>query len=110
MGLVLDCRVKDLEGLLKPLLRIKVKAERCTSHIKYMVEKIVSEKFNLGEYTLRLQSIKKGCVELSYYISESLSTYLLYFEFSKHTLKDFCAHKIVSLHINKFELDTTVSS
>ena len=63
VGLVLDCRVKDREGLLMPVLRIKVKAEKCTPHIKKMVEKIVSEKFNLDKYTLCLQSIKKGCVE-----------------------------------------------
>ena len=110
VDLVLNCRVKDQEGLLKPVLRIKVKAERCTSHVKCMVEKIVSEKFDLEKYTLRLQSIKKGCVELSYYISASLSKYLLYFEFTKHTLEDFRAHKIVSLHISKCELDTTVSN
>ena len=110
VGLVLDCRVKDREGLLKPVLRIKVKAERCTSHIKYMVKKIVSEKFDLEKYTLRLQSIKKGCVELSHYISQSLRTYLLYFKFSKHTLEDFRAHKIVSLRIDEFELDTAVSN
>ena len=110
VGLVLDCRVKDREGLLKPVLRIKVKAEKCTPHIKKMVEKIVSEKFNLDKYTLCLQSIKKGCVELSYYISKSLRTYLLCFEFSKDSVKDFFANKIVSLHIDEFELDTTVSS
>ena len=110
VSLVLDCRVKDREGLLKPVLRIKVKAEKCTLHIKNMVEKMVSEKFNLDKYTLRLQSIKKGCVELSYYISKSLRRYLLHFEVSKDTVKDFRAYKIVSLHIDEFELDTTVSS
>ena len=110
VGLVLDCRVKDREGLLKPVLRIKVKAEKCTLDIKNMVEKMVSEKFNLNKYTLCLQSIKKGCVELSYYISKSLRKYLLHFEFSKDIMEDFCTHKIVNLHIDEFELDTMVSS
>ena len=110
VDLVLDCRVKDREGSLKPVLRIKVKAERCTAHIKYMVEKTVSEKFNLDKYTLRLYSIKKGCVELSYYISRSLRTYLLHFEFSKDTVEDFYAYKIVSLHIDEYVLYTTTVS
>ena len=65
--------------------------------------------YKLNKYALCFRGIKEGCIELLYYISKSLRTYLLNFELSKGILKGFHAHKIISLHIDEFELDTTVS-
>ena len=42
VNLVLYCNVYNEEELLKPLLRIKVNAEKCTGDIKKEVEKIIS--------------------------------------------------------------------
>ena len=102
--LVLHCRVQDREGSLKPVLRIKVNSEKCTLDIKKMVENTVSEAYSLCKYTLRLQGIKKGCVELLYYISKPLKVFLLQFEISESILGNFLTHKIVSLHIDEFVL------
>ena len=113
VDLVLDCRVEDREGLLKPVLRIKVKAEKCTTAIKKRIEEIVSKTYNLERYALRFQGIKAGCIELLYYILKPLKLYLLQFKVSEDIMAEFLAHKIISLHIDEFELkilsDTTVS-
>ena len=113
VDLVLDCRVEDREGLLKPVLRIKVKAEKCTTTIKKWVEEIVSKTYNLNRCTLLFQGIKEGCIELLYYISKPLKLYLLHLKVSEDVVTKFLAHKIVSLHIDEFELkipsDITVS-
>ena len=42
MELVLYYEVFDRQGLIKPLLRIKVKAEKCTYYIRRRVEETVS--------------------------------------------------------------------
>ena len=113
VDLVLDCRVEDREGLLKPVLRIKVKAEKCTTTIKKRIEEIVSKIYNLERYALRFQGIKEGCIELLYYTSKPLKLYLLQLKVSEDIVAEFLAHKIVSLHIDEFEMkfpsDTTVS-
>ena len=110
--LVLYCKEEYREGSLKPELRIKVKSGKCTPKIKSMVEEIVSKTYKLKKYALQFQSIKEGCGELLYYISKPLEMYLLQFELSRKTiLEEFLAHKIISLHIDIFELiNTTVSS
>ena len=59
---------------------------------------------------LCFQGIKEGCIELFYYVSKLLKKYLLQFEVSKSILEDFRVHKIISLYIDEFELDTTMSS
>ena len=110
VDLVPYCKVEHHEGSLKPVLRIKVNSKECTPDIKQQVEEIVSEVYELNKYALCFRGIKEGCIELLYYISKSLKTYLLNFELSKGILKGFHAHKIISLHIDEFELDTTVSS
>ena len=102
--LVLHCQVQNREGSLKPVLRIKVNSEKCTLDIRKMVEATVSEAYNLHKYTLRLQGIKKGCVELLYYISKPLKVFLLQFEISESILENFLTHKIISLHIDGFVL------
>ena len=108
--LILHCQVQDREGSLKPVLRIKVNSEKCTSDIRKMVEKTVSEAYNLHKYTLRLQGIKKGCVELLYYISKPLKVFILQFEITENILGSFLAHKIISLHIDEFVLKVPSNS
>ena len=88
------------------MLRINIDSKECTVDVKKRVEEIVSKTYNLDKYALCFQGIKEG---LLYYVSQPLRTYLLQFELSKSSLEDFRAHKIISFHIDEYELDTTVS-
>ena len=102
--LVLRYKVIEQEGSMKPLLRIKVRAEKCTCFIETEVKKIMSSKFNLNEYSLRLRGIKKGCIELVYKISNAMMSYFLQYKLTGYDLAGFSAHNIISLHINDMEL------
>ena len=102
MDLVLHCKKEHQEGSLKPVLRIKVNTEKCTLNIKEKVEEIVSKTYSLDKYALRFQGIKEGCIELLYYISKPLRSYLMEFKISEGTIAEFHACKIVSLHIDGF--------
>ena len=104
VDLVPHCRVEHWEGSLKPVLRIKVNAEKCTVKIKKMVEEVVSKTYQLDKYALHFQGIKEGCIELLYCISQPLKLYLLYFEISVSILAEFLTNHIISLHIDEFEL------
>ena len=98
-------REEHEEGSLKPMLRITVKTEKCTLNIKRQVEEIVSETYNLNRYALYFQDIKESsCIDLLYYISKPLKLYILQFKLSEGILAEFLAHKIVSLHVDEFEL------
>ena len=111
--LVLHCREEKHEGLLKPVLRIKVNAKKCTLSIKRRVEEIVSKSYDLNKFALHFHGIRDGCIELLYYISKSLKIYLLQFKISEDILKKFLAIKIISLYINGSELkipSTTIDS
>ena len=114
VDLVLHHKVEHWEGSLKPVLRIKVNTEKCTSKIKKMVEKVLSKTYKLDKYALRFQGIKEGCIELLYYISKPLKLYLLDFKISESILAEFLAHHIISLHIelkaSSKAIDVTVSS
>jgi len=117
VDLVLHCKVEEWEGVLEPVLRIKVNAEECTLNVKKDVKEIVSKKYNLDKYFLCFQGIKEGCIELLFYISRPLKSYLLQFEITRSILAEFLTHKIISIHIDEFELkipsdisDTRVSS
>ena len=99
--LVLHYEILQTQGLIKPLLRIKVKAERCTNSIKKKVEEVVSLKFNLKEYTLCFKGIKQHeCIELVYEISNAVTSYLLDCNFTKTDAANFAAHGILLLQIN----------
>ena len=76
VDLVVHCRVYERE-FTKPLLRVKIKVDRCSHHHKKEVTKALYEKFNLKNYALRLKGIREGCVELMFEISEELKSYLL---------------------------------
>ena len=77
VDLVIHYKVYERNEFVKPLLRVKVKADRCSLHHKEEVTKALSNKFNLKSYALRLKGIREGFVELMYEISEELKSYLL---------------------------------
>ena len=107
MEIVAHFEVIESKGMIKPMLRIKVKAEKCTNVVKKEVEAIVSSKFNLKEYTLTFRGIKKGCIELIYEISNAMMLYFLQCKFTGSDLAEFAAHDIISIHINDMELIVT---
>ena len=102
--LVLHCRVEQREESLKPVLRIKINAEKCTFNVKRRAEEIVSEKYNLKEYALCFKGIKKGCFELLYYISQGVASYLLQCTITYNPLEELSSFTIVSLHVDDIEL------
>lgn len=106
------------EGSLMPMFRVKVEAKECTLNAYEAVKYVLATVFDLVKYALQLAKIKKGCIELSFYISEPLKLYLLQIVFTPSDLLTFNIHNIVSLCIDdEFELkipyrvdDTTVSN
>ena len=111
------CGEQNLKGQLKPVLKVKVNTEKCTLKIKKKVEKVISKAYNLEKYALRFRGIKKGYIELLYYISKPLKLHILNFKISENTIAEFLADKIISLQIDERKLkipsnitDTTVSS
>ena len=104
VDLVLHCRVDQRDGSLRPTLRIKVNAEKCTYVISQKVKKIVSEKFELKEYTLCFKGIKEGCVELLYYISKAVKSYLLQYITNINIMTEFSTLKIISIYIDDVEI------
>ena len=111
--LMLHCKVEHWEGLLKPVLRIKVNAEvkanKCTPKVENEVKKVVSKTYKLEKYKLCFKGIKKGCIEMVYYISKPVKLYLLNFAITGSNMAEFLAHDIISLHIDdtddKYELN-----
>jgi len=73
MDLVLRHEVFQRKESLKPLLRIKVGAEKCTSNVKKKIEDILCEKFNLKKYSIRFKGIKEGCIELNFSFNNVIS-------------------------------------
>ena len=104
MEIVAHYEVIEREGSIKPLLRIKVKAESCTHFVRREVEEVVSSAFDLKEYTLSFKGIKEGCIELIYEISDEVMLYFLQCKFTGSDLAKFAAHDIISIHINDMEL------
>ena len=98
-GLVLHYKVYE-EKLTQPVLRVKVNAEKCTFDIKRQVKVVISDKFELKEYSLRLKGIKEGCVEFIYQVSKAVMCYLLDFKVTGNIMVDFAASNIVYLQIN----------
>ena len=101
VDLVLHCKEECWEGSLRPVLRVKVNIEEeCTFNVKETVKKIVAETFDLEGYALQLKCIKRGCIELSFYISEPLKLYLLEFLITRSAMENFSVYDIVSLCID----------
>ena len=107
VDLVLYCGEENQGGSLKPVLRVKVNTEECTSNIKKQVEEIISRTYTLDKYALRFQGIKKGCIELLYNISKPLKLHLLKFRISGRILARFLDNKIISLQVDEFKLKTS---
>lgn len=106
MDLVLHYEILETQGLIKPLLQIKVRAEKCTNSIKEKVEEVMSLKFNLKEYTLCFKGImQQGSIELVYEISNAVTSYLLECDFTKTDAANFAAHDITLLQINDVKLE-----
>ena len=105
MDLVLNCEVIEGEGSPKPVLRVKVGVEKCTKYIERKVEEIISSKFDLKEYKLYFRSIKKGCIELAYEISDAMMSYFIQCQFTGNDLAEFAAHNIICLQINDMKLE-----
>ena len=104
VDLVLHCTEERWKGSLKPVLRIKVKTDKCTLNVKNAVKEIVSKVYELDKFALHFQGIKKGCIELLYHISTPLKLHLLHFEATRSDMDVFVAHDIVSLHVDEHEL------
>ena len=104
MDLVLRHEVFQRKESLKPLLRIKVGAEKCTSNVKKEVEDILCEKFKLTKYSIRFKGIKEGCIELLYQISVSTMSYLLQCKVTGHDLAGFSRLQITSLQLLGFKI------
>ena len=102
--LVLHCRVNQREGSLKPLLRIKVNAKKCTVKIKEDVKKVISKNFNLEEYALCFKGIKEGCIELLYQISKGVKSHLLQYKITKSILAEFSNYKIIGFYIDDVDI------
>ena len=81
-------------------MRIKINAEECTYDIQEKVKKMISEKFNLEEYSLHFKGIKDGCIELLYHISEPVKLYLLQTFQYKVILAEFSTYDIIGLHVD----------
>ena len=117
VDMMLHCKAEHWEGSLKPVLRIKVNAEQCTPKVRKAVEEVVKKTYKLDKYSLHLVCIKKGCIELFYYISRPLKSYLLQFDITEGDIREFCNHNFINLRIDEFVLnipprtiDITVSS
>ena len=109
VDLVLHCRVEQKEGLPNMCkLRIKINAKKCTYDIKENVKEIISKAYDLQQYTLCFKSIKEGCIELLFYISKEVMTYLLHCKITARTLTKFSDCKIINIFVN--EIDILVSN
>ena len=104
MDLVHYYEVFEREGSVKPLLRIKINAKKCTCYTERKIKKILSSKFNIEEYSLWFRGIKEGCNELVFEISNGMMSYFLECKFAGYHLADFATHNIISLHLNDMEL------
>ena len=62
----------------------------------------MSKIYNLDKYALHFKGIKEGCIELLYYISKPLKSYLLHLKISEDTMAELSCYKIMSLHIDDF--------
>ena len=106
--LMLHCKEEHWEGSLKPVLRVKIKTDKCTQKVKNKIKKVVSEVYKLKKYQFCFRGIKKGCIEIVYYISQPLKLYLITFAITRDNMVKFLAHDIISLHIDdtddEFEL------
>lgn len=103
--LILCCKEYAVEGT-KPLLRIKLAINEETADIRVQqkVKEIVCKKFHLEKYALNFRTIKEGCIELLYQISNPAKQHMLEFIFTGYSMTKFIAENIVSIQIDDKEL------
>ena len=104
VDLIIHYKVYERIGFTRPLLRVKLKLNRFSSH-KESVKRELSKVFNLKEYTLCLKGIKEGCVELMYKISKELKSYLLSYRLINSDVQYLLKHGITHLEIDNMEID-----
>ena len=107
VDLVIHYKVYERTEFTKPLLRVKIKVDRCSHHHKEEVTKALSEIFNLKNYALRLKGIKEGCIELLYDISEELKSYLLSCILVGSDAQYLISCGIIYLEIDNMKIDLT---
>ena len=105
VDLVMYYKVSEISGFTKPVLRVKLKADICNLRHKEIVNKVLSVKFNLEEYALRIKCIKDGCVELMYEISPELKSYLLSCKVMASDVQNLIDCGIICLKIDNMEID-----
>ena len=98
--LVLYCKKEQYEGLLKPVLRVKINSDECTPDVENEVKSAVSEAYELIKYKLCLKCIREGCIEMVYCISKSLKLYLVNLAITGSSMAKFLAHDIINLYID----------
>jgi len=103
--LVLCCTEYRIQGTM-PTLRIKlaVNEETVDFSVKEKVKEIVCKHFQLENYSLSFITIKEGCIELLYRISNPVMVYMLQFRFTAYTMAEFASKNIILLYINDTEL------
>ena len=84
----------------QPVLRVKVNIEKCDIDNYKKAKKVLSAKFNLEDYSLCCIGIKEGCIEIMFWVSEALMSYLLHFELSKENGNDLAVNNIICLQLN----------
>ena len=101
VDLVLECQKY---GSLKPILRIKINAEKCTVDVKRKAKEIVSEQYNLEKYAIYFKGIKEGCIELLYHVSKAVMAYLRQCKITSTIFNKLSACKIISIYINGVDI------
>ena len=102
--LVHHYEVFERQGLIKPLLRVKIKAKNYTYSIRRKIEKVICSKFDLQQHSLHFKGIRKGYIELVYQISNTMMSYMLQCKVAGYDLAEFAANNIISCCINDMEL------
>ena len=100
---VLQYKEYDTETI-KPLLRIKVREKKCTPGVIKKAKKIIAEKFDIEKYALRFKSIREGCIELLFEISNAVMSYLLQCKVTGYDMAKFALHNILCIQIDDKKL------
>ena len=103
--LVLRCKVYKEEDFVRPLLRVKIKADNCNIELTKKVKDIISTKFNLEDFSLQFVGIKEGCIEIIFCISTATMSYLLKCKFTESIMSDLAKWNIVTVHINEVKVN-----
>ena len=101
--LILHCAKFERECM-RPILRVKLKTESCDPVTIKNAKECLCKTFDLESYSLYLRSIKEGCFELIYQVSQHIKIYLLQFKVTGYIVTKLAAHEIVCLQLDDIEL------